>query len=174
MVSFIWRVFLISAFAQLACAQSENILLPGQQVPSLSLPNMQGEVISLNEKRGKVQLLMWFKECGDCVDEVQAWQQTLQVYLSQNVEFMPIVWAQTPLNELVETYKNSDIKTTAVYFYKPEFVAAWWFEPSPALMVVSPDGQIEDLFLHDVEMRKDEISQSLGTWLSEQNWLYEE
>ena len=171
-----WYVLLAFLFVSFGAKASENsdVIQIEQPLPELSLPSTDGGVINLAELKGKSLVVLWLQDCGRCSDEVANWNKLFSPFVTNETLFLPIVWQNE--NLLLPNLDSSDEKENyndiLVLNYSPENQQAWWLDSAPAVMFVSPDGVIEDIYLNSIELRKEEIADALGRMLSEQSWLY--
>jgi len=171
-----WHLFLTFIFVSFGIEANENsdvvqIELP---LPELSLPSSDGGVVNLSELKGKSLVVLWLQDCGRCVKEVESWNELFSPFVTDETLFLPIVWENENwlLPDLSGNDGKSNYKEILVLNYSPENRQAWWLDSAPAVMFISPDGVVEDMYLNSIELRKDEIADALGRMLSEQSWLY--
>ena len=170
-----WYLFLVFASFGIAASENLNIVQIEQPLPELSLPSSNGGVVNLSELTGKSLVVLWLQDCGRCVDEVESWNKLFSPFVTNETLFFPIVWQnENSLLPDIGSIGSNDQKNykTEVLTYSPENHQAWWLDSAPAVMFISPDGVIEDMYLNSIELRKDEIADALGRMLSEQSWLY--
>ena len=159
MVYFIGKVFLI-----LICFLSvAEALEPRDTVPDFVMPSSNGAPQRLSEQIGSPVMLIWLDDCDHCEEVLIDWQ-----YLAES-------WAVEGLETFFMWRKKSDYiaprSRVTVLEYHASNQEAWWFEPAPAVMLISPEGVLDYLFIDNVNDRKLEIANELKLWLSNKNWF---
>lgn len=158
MVNKIWQIFLITV----CLISMTQALEPGDLVPDFALPSLNGAPQRLSEQIGHPVMLVWLNDCDDCTESLIDWQYLAESWASQGLQTW-IMWRkqenpapQTPLPVLVYEATNDQ---------------AWWFEPSPAIMLIAPNGVLDYLYINDVDLRKAEIAGELKQWLHNKKWF---
>lgn len=159
MVSDIWKVFLIITIT-LSTAEG---LEPGDRVPDFVMPSSNGAPQRLSELIGRPVMLIWLDECDHCEESLIDWQ-----YLAES-------WAVEGLETWVVLRKNKQYSAPwsrlPVLEYNEANRQAWWFEPSPSVMLISPSGELDYLFINKIDKRKIEIANKLKFWLENKKWF---
>lgn len=135
----------------------------GSKVPDFVMPSSKGAPQRLSEQIGKPLMVVWLDECEQCDETLIDLQYVAEslvteglvtwfVWRKQNESSAP--WSRLPILE-----------------YQPSNQQAWWFEPSPAVMFISPDGILDDLITDNVNDRKLEVKSKLKTWLNNKKWF---
>ncbi len=66
-------------------------ILPGQQAPAWTLPDIDGNEVSLSDFKGKyVYIDFWATWCGPCIGEIPSYRQLVKDYKGRNVVFISI------------------------------------------------------------------------------------
>ena len=161
MVFRIWPLFLI-----VCCAfTSVQALEPGDQVPDFVMFSENGAPQRLSEQIGKPVMLIWLDDCDACKERLIEWQylaesravdELVTWFIWQSKENYKAPWARLP-----------------VLRYSADNKEAWLFQPAPAVMLISPDGILDHLFLYRLEERKTDVADVLNTWLENKQWLQE-
>ncbi len=159
MVHYIWQIFLA-----LACTFSvAEALEPGDSVPDFVMPSTNGAPQRLSEQIGQPVMLVWLNECNRCEEELIDWQYLAESwaveglrtwFLWRKQEGYVAPWSRLPVLE-----------------YQASNQSAWWFEPSPAVMLISPTGVLDYLFIDKVNDRKIEVARKLKLWLNNKEWF---
>lgn len=159
MVNYLWQIFL-ALFVSASMAQA---LEPGDKVPDFVMASTNGSPQRLSEQLGKPVMLVWLKDCNACAEELIDWQ-----YLAES-------WAVEGLTTWFIWSEQEEFKAPwsrlPVLAYRDSNQQAWWFEPSPAVMLISPDGILDHLFIDKVNSRKAEVANDLKLWLQEKRWF---
>lgn len=159
MLRYIWNMLLIITFT-LGTAEA---LKPGDKVADFSLPSLNGAPQRLSEQIGRPVMLIWLNECDACEEALEDWQYLAESWASEGLEAWVVFRKQeTPINldsrlPLLEYQLSND--------------QAWWFEPSPAVMFISPAGVLDYLYSDRIDERKVEIAIELKQWLENKNWF---
>jgi hypothetical protein len=161
MVFRIWPLFLI-VFCTFSNVQA---LEPGDSVPDFVMLSENGAPQRLSEQAGKPVMLIWLDDCDACAERLIEWQ-----YLSESRAVDDLVtWF---IWQSKEGYKAPWARLP-VLRYSPDNKDAWLFKPSPAVMLISPDGKLDHLFLYRLDERRAEVSGVLNDWLKNKQWLQE-
>lgn len=162
MVRYIWKILLIIT----STLTTVEALEPGDNVPDFVMPSTNGAPQRLSEQVGKPVMLIWLDECDRCEEELIDWQ-----YLAES-------WAVEGLETWVILQKHEKYSAPwsrlPVLEYQASNQDAWWFEPAPSVMFISPDGKLDYLFISKVEERKLEIANKLKVWLKNKEWFHKE
>ncbi len=160
MVGYIWKILLIIT-CTIAIADA---LEPGDKVPDFVMASSNGAPQRLSEQIGKPVLLIWLDECDRCEEGLIDWQ-----YMAES-------WAFEGLKTWVVLRKHkknaAPRSRLSVLEHEVSNQEAWWFEPAPAVMFISPDGVLDYLFIDKVEERKLEIANKLKLWLKNKKWFH--
>jgi hypothetical protein len=159
MVRYIWQILLV-----IVCnLPLVHALEPGDKVPDFVMPSTNGAPQRLSEQVGQPVMLIWLGECNRCEETLIDWQ-----YLAES-------WAVEGLKTWVIWRKHENHvapwSRLPVLEYQASNKQAWWFEPSPAVMFISPDGLLDYLFIDKVNERKVEVANKLKLWLENKNWF---
>jgi hypothetical protein len=159
MVRYIWKVLLI-----ITCTlTTAEALEPGDKVPDFVMPSSNGAPQRLSEQIGKPVMLIWLDECDQCEETLIDWQYLAESWEVEGLETWVVLRKHkkhvAPRSRLI------------VMEYEASNQEAWWFEPSPAVMFISPDGVLDYLFIDQVEDRKLEIANKLKLWLKNKEWF---
>ena len=161
MVFRIWPLFLI-VFVAFSSVQA---LEPGDAVPDFVMFSENGAPQRLSEQIGKPVMLIWLDDCDACAERLIEWQylaesravdELVTWFIWQPKEDYKAPWARLP-----------------VLRYSADNKEAWLFEPTPAVMLISPDGVLDHLFLDRLDERKKEVASELNNWLKNKQWLQE-
>ncbi|NRA24450.1 MAG: redoxin domain-containing protein [Oleispira sp.] len=159
MLYYIWQIFLILVFT-LAVADA---LEPGDQVPDFVMPSTNGAPQRLSEQIGSPVMLVWLNDCNACEETLIDWQ-----YLAESWEVEGLktwfIWRK-------QAGYLAPWSRLPVLEYQVSNPSAWWFEPSPAVMFISPDGVLDYLFIDKVDERKAEVASELKLWLKNKKWF---
>ena len=161
MVFRIWPLFLI-IFSTFTSVQA---LEPGDLVPDFVMLSENGAPQRLSEQIGKPVMLIWLNDCNACAERLIEWQ-----YLAES----------RAVDELVTWFiwqpqKNYEAPWARlpVLRYSADNKEAWLFQPTPAVMLISPDGVLDHLFLYRLDERKAEVAGVMNSWLKNKQWLQE-
>lgn len=138
-------------------------LKPGDKLPDFVLPAENGWPQRLSEQTGTPLMLVWLDGCDGCDEALIEWQYMAE---SRAVKGLKAWFIYRPEEGDEKTYSRLPLLN-----YRAENKEAWWFDNAPAVMLVSPDGVLDHLYLKDVDGRKDEIAVSLDDWLQQKAWL---
>jgi hypothetical protein len=159
MAHHIWTIFLIVV----CIIPFAKALEPGDKVPDFVMPSSNGAPERLSEKIGKPVMLIWLDDCDPCEEALINWQ-----YLAES-------WALEGLEAWFIWHKKSDYPTPRsrlpVLEYETSNRDAWWFESAPAVMLISPEGVLDYLFIDNVDVQRLEVTNKLKHWLNDKKWL---
>lgn len=161
MVFRIWPLFLI-----VICAfNGVQALEPGDSVPDFVMLSENGAPQRLSEQVGKSVMLIWLDDCDACAERLIDWQ-----YLAESMAVEDLVtWF---IWQPKEDYKAPWARLP-VLRYDVDNQNAWLFKPTPAVMLISPDGVLDHLFLHRLDERRADVEIVLKEWLNNKQWLQE-
>jgi hypothetical protein len=161
MVFRIWPLFLI-VFSTFSCAQA---LEPGDLVPDFVMLSENGAPQRLSEQVGKPVMLIWLDDCDECSERLIDW-----IYLAESRAIDDLVtwFVWQPKDDYKAPWSR-----LPVLRYSADNKDAWLFQPNPAVMLISPDGALDHLFLHEIDERRDEVAGVLENWLQNKQWLQE-
>ena len=134
----------------------------GKMAPEISLPDMEGKVISLSSFRGKYVLVdFWASWCGPCRREnpnvVEAYNKfkernftILGVSLDQNIE----AWKKAIIDDNLSWTHISDLK-----YWQSEVVPVYGIQSIPFNVLVDPTGKVvaENLRGYELDDKLSEI-----------------
>lgn len=158
MVRYIWKIFLIITSG----LTTVEALEPGDRVPDFVMPASNGAPQRLSEQIGQPVMLVWLHDCDRCEEDLISWQYLAESWSVEGLEAW-FIWdgqkgEMAPKSRLpVLTYEASNQQ-------------AWIFDPAPAVMLISPEGVLDYLFIDNVDERKAEIGNTLKLWLKNKNW----
>lgn len=159
MVNHLWQILLI-LFSSATAVQA---LEPGDHVPDFVMASANGAPQRLSEQIGRPVMLVWLNDCNACAEALIDWQYLAESWAVEGLitwfmwrkqEGYQVPWSRLPILE----YHGSN----------PQ---AWWFEPSPAVMLISPNGVLDYLFIDNLDARKAEVASELKLWLQNKEWF---
>lgn len=161
MVFRIWPLFLI-LFSTFASAQS---LKPGDLVPDFVMLSENGAPQRLSEQIGKPVMLIWLDDCDECSERLIDW-----IYLAESRALDNLVtwFIWQPSGD-----DQAPWSSLPVLRYKANHEEAWLFQTVPAIMLISPNGVLDHLFLDEIDDNKNEVAEVLENWLQKKQWLQE-
>tara|TARA_B100000446_G_scaffold126955_1_gene118944 strand:+ start:1364 stop:1858 length:495 start_codon:yes stop_codon:yes gene_type:complete len=161
MVFRIWPLLLI-IFTTFSSVQA---IEPGDLVPDFVMPSENGAPQRLSEQIGKPVMLIWLDDCDECSERLIDW-----IYLAES----------RALDNLVAWFiwqSDDDYKAPwsrlPVLRYNANNKQAWLFQPNPAVMLISPNGVLDHLFIDEIDEQRDEVAGVLENWLQHKQWLQE-
>lgn len=161
MVFRVWPLFLIV----LCNFSNVHALEPGDRVPDFVMLSENGAPQRLSEQIGKPVMLIWLDDCDECSERLINW-----LYLAESRAMDELVtWF---VWQPQDGYK-APWSLLPVLRYSEDNKEAWLFQPSPAVMLISPEGVLDHLFLHELDERREEVAGVLTTWLQNKQWLQE-
>lgn len=159
MVTQFWQILLITV-GLISIAEA---LEPGDFVPDFVMPATNGAPQRLSEQIGSPILLVWLNDCDACEEEQIAWQYLAESMASEGLVSW-FVWREQE-GDRPPRFRLPVLK------YEASNDQAWWFEPSPSVMFINPAGQLDYLYIDDVDARRTEIANELKQWLHNKNWF---
>ena len=166
MVSHRWQIFLVF----LLWFPQVQALAPGDRVPDFIMPSTAGQAYKLSEHLGQPMMLVWLGGCNDCDERIVQWQYVAESLTLEGLRSW-FVWYPRDGQEKTSFVPESRLP---VLKYEAENRAAWWLDTEFAIMLISPAGVLDYLFLDDIENRQSEIAQVLKSWLTEKRWFEDE
>lgn len=155
-------IFLIALFF----SATAMALKPGDAIPDFAMPVEKGWPKRMSEQLGEPVLLVWLSSCDGCDKSLSMWQSEIAKAAPQGLKSWFLYRPQ-------EGDKRANAKWPMLK-YSEDNQQAWWFKETPAVMLVSPDGIIDHLYIKDVEYRKKEIAAQVADWLDAKAWLQAE
>lgn len=153
-------IFLFSVISVKTLAATDEqlvILKTGDKVPDFTMMSSNGAPQRLSEQIGHPVMLIWIDDCNECSETLIDWQ-----YLAES-------WAVEGLKTWVIWEKEDGDKTPwsrlPVLVYDSNNPYAWWFDSSPAVMLISPDGYLDHVFIDEVKSSRKKVSEQLKVWL---------
>jgi hypothetical protein len=166
MIFRIWPLCLIGGFLIACCVfSSAQALEPGDRVPDFVMHSENGPPQRLSEQIGKPVMIIWLDDCNACSKSLIDWQNQTE---SSAVDGLVIWFVWRPKKD----YRAPQSRFP-VLSYREHNKDAWLFRPTPSVMLISPDGVLEHLFLYQLDDRKSEITSTLISWLKNKQWLQE-
>jgi len=150
----------------LLSSASAMALKPGDPIPDFAMPADKGWPKRISEQLGEPVLLVWLAGCDGCDKDLAMWQDEIHSAVPEGLTS----WF---LYRPEEGDKTANAKWPMLK-YSADNQQAWWFKETPAVMLVSPDGIVDHLFIKDVEYRKKEIAAEVASWLDAKAWLQPE
>lgn len=144
---------------------SAQALEPGDSVLDFVMLSENGSPQRLSEQIGKPVMLIWLDDCDACAERLIEWQYLAESravddlitwFVWQPKENFKAPWARLPILR-----------------YRADNKEAWLFNPTPAVMLISPDGILDHLFLARLDERRTEVASVLNDWLKNKQWLQE-
>lgn len=161
MVFRIWALFLI----MFSASSNTQALELGDSIPDFVMASENGAPKRLSEHVGKPVMLIWLDDCDGCAERLIQWQYLAESravdglvtwVIWQPEEGYQAPWSRLPILRYESTNKES-----------------WLFRPNPAVMLISPNGTLDHIFLQDLDERRSEIAGVLNDWLQKKQWLQE-
>lgn len=159
MVYKIWQIFLATA----CLVSATHALEPGDVVPDFVMPAANGSPQRLSEQVGHPVMLIWLNDCDGCAEELMDWQYLAESWAVEGLQTW-FVWRK-------EEGYSPPWSRLPVLIYESSNDHAWWFEPSPAVMFIAPNGVLDYLYIDKVEARTSEIANELKQWLQNKKWF---
>jgi peroxiredoxin len=159
MVNNFWQILLI-----LFCTTSLAYALePGDKVPDFVMPSTNGAPQRLSEQVGSPVMLVWLDHCDACAEDLITWQYLAESWAVEGLETW-FMWRK-------QDGFSAPWSRLPVLQYEASNQQAWWFEPSPAVMLIDPNGRLDYLFIDAVNSRKTEVAGKLKSWLKTKEWF---
>jgi len=134
----------------------------GQPAPEISLPNPEGETVSLSELRGKYVLVdFWAGWCKPCRDENPNVVRLYNKYKNEGFEVFGVsldrtreMWVNAIEEDGLEWTQVSDLK-----YFNSEAAATYQINAIPATYMIDPEGNIlaKDLRGKSLERKLEEL-----------------
>jgi peroxiredoxin len=164
MVFRVWPLFLIVFSLIVLCSfSSAQALEPGDQVPDFVMHSENGAPQRLSEQIGKPVMIIWLDDCNACSERLIDWQYQAE---SRAVDGLVTWFVWQPQKDYKAPWSRLPVLS-----YRENNKDAWLFQPAPAVMLISPDGILDHLFLYRLDERKTEIASTLKSWLHNKQWL---
>lgn len=149
----VWRLLII-ALMSIANVQALEI---GEKVPDFVMPSANGAPQRLSEQIGSPMMLIWLEDCNACSEDLVEWQ-----YLADSWEIEGLkTWVIWPK----EKGSKAPWSRLPVLVYEDSNAVAWWFEDSPAVMLVDSDGRLEYVFYDNFFSNRADVKAHLNKWL---------
>ncbi|HBP87796.1 MAG TPA: TlpA disulfide reductase family protein [Nitrospirales bacterium] len=139
-------VFLTPMFgtAEIVWAEEQN------HAPNFRLPSIQGQVVSLNEYKGKVVLLnFWATWCRDCVLEMPELEKLYQKFRSKGLTILAIALDKEGQPAVRTFLKKENLDLTYPILLDPGETVARAYRLSwvPVTIMVGQEGEIIETVL---------------------------
>ncbi|MDF1762679.1 MAG: redoxin domain-containing protein [Oleibacter sp.] len=139
-------------------AHADISLKPGDQVPDLILPAVNGYAQRLEEVRGSYLMLIWLGRCDNCSELLHDYQQLAKSMEIDGAKAW-VVWTpykdDVPPNLLIPVLK-----------YDAKWPDAWLFETRPSIMLIGRDGKLEHLITGNLNSIYKETETVFMRWIS--------
>ncbi len=153
-------VFLAPVFGADKLAWGKELV----RAPGFTLPNLQGQSVSLDEYTGQVVLLnFWATWCRDCAKEMPEFETLYQAYQKKGLAVLAIALDKEG-RPAVETFlQHEHLELTYPILLDPEGVAARSYRLSwvPVTVVIGRDGQIIETILGARPWGEEEVMNSI-------------
>ena len=138
-------------------------LKPGDSVPNFVMSSDNAWPQRLSEQVGQPVMLIWLDGCTECNEWLIDWQDMAESLQEEGL----VSWiVYQPKPEQPKIFSRLPLLR-----YEASNPEAWWFGQAPAIMLISPDGVLDYLFMRDMSRRKDEINSTMRQWLEDKPWL---
>jgi peroxiredoxin len=118
----------------------------GKKALDFSLPSANGEVIALQNFRGKVVLLnFWATWCGPCREELPELTRLQQKFYKQGLVVIPVT-VDNELENVHDFVKKYEIKLQTLWDQRKKVAAAYGVERMPSSYVIDRNGILR--FIH--------------------------
>jgi hypothetical protein len=161
MVFRVWQLLLI-AICTLASVQALEL---GDSVPDFVMLSENGAPQRLSEQVGKPVMLIWLDDCNACSERLIEWQYLAE---SRAVEGLVTWFIWQPKDNFKAPWARLPVLS-----YRANNKDAWLFSRTPAVMLISPDGVLDHLFIIRLDERRAEVAGVLNEWLKNKQWLQE-
>lgn len=141
--------FIDAAEKQYQEVMGSNSLKKGDTSPSFSYENIAGEIVNLNDFKGKyVYIDVWATWCGPCIKQVPYLKKLEQMFHGQNIVFVSIsvdkekakpIWKQ-----MVEDKELGGVQLFADNSFDSDFMNAYAVNSIPRFILIDPSGNIID------------------------------
>ncbi len=123
--------------------------LIGQKAPNFTLPNLDGDSISLSDFHGKYVLLdFWYIGCGPCVFALPEIQKLSEELDPEKVKIIGIeVYHMDPEKVRKFMAEKGAFYETLLAKKQEEIASSFCVESYPTFFIINPDGVIEQLHL---------------------------
>lgn len=120
------------------------------RAPTFTLPNLQGQPVSLGEQKGKVVLLnFWATWCKDCVSEMPELEKLYQRFRSQGLSLLAIALDKEGQPAVEAFLKNEHLSLSYPILLDPAGLVPRSYRLSwvPVTIVIGRDGTIIETVL---------------------------
>jgi len=120
------------------------------QAPTFTLPNLQGQPVSLGEQKGKVVLInFWATWCKDCVREMPEFEKLYQAYKEKGLSVLAIALDKEGAAAVEDFLQKEHLELTYPILLDPEERIARNYRLSwvPVTVVIGRDGQVIETIL---------------------------
>lgn len=120
------------------------------RAPTFTLPNLQGQPVSLGEQKGKVVLLnFWATWCKDCVSEMPELEKLYQRFRSQGLSLLAIALDKEGQPAVEAFLKNKYLSLSYPILLDPAGLVPRSYRLSwvPVTIVIGRDGTIVENIL---------------------------
>jgi len=120
------------------------------QAPGFTLPNLQGQSVSLDEYKGQVVLLnFWATWCRDCAKEIPEFEKLYQAYKEKGLAVLAIALDKEGRLAVEAFLQNEHLELTYPILLDPEGLVARNYRLSwvPVTVVMGRDGRIIETVL---------------------------
>jgi len=134
------------------------------QAPTFTLPNLQGQPVSLAKYTGKVVLLnFWATWCRDCAREMPEFEKLYQAYKEKGLAVLAIALDKEGRPAVEAFLQNEHLELTYPILLDSEGVAARSYRLSwvPVTIVMGRDGRIIETILGARPWGSEEVMNSI-------------
>lgn len=139
------------------------------QAPTFTLPNLQGQPVSLGEQKGKVVLLnFWATWCKDCVSEMPEFEKLYQAYQGKGLSVLAIALDKEGRPAVEAFLQDEHLELTYPILLDPEgrvfrnYRLSW----VPVTVVIGRDGQVIETILGARPWGNEEVMNSIEKLLN--------